>query len=82
MLEDGVKHRAGTLHEPLDVLVVLAVDVRNEEEFFSSPSTMNREKCTVPRSSCALAKSGMNAGSSSASALALAGALIGKSMTR
>ena len=33
MLEDGVKQRAGTLHEPLDVLVVLAVDVRQEEEF-------------------------------------------------
>ena len=32
VLEDGVQHRAGTLDEPLDVLVVLAVDVRKEEE--------------------------------------------------
>ena len=36
MLEDGVKHRAGTLHEPLDVLVDLAVDVRKEEKLLVS----------------------------------------------
>ena len=32
MLEDGVKHRAGTLHEPLNMLVDLAVDVRQEQK--------------------------------------------------
>ena len=30
VLEDGVKHRAGTLHEPLNMLVDLAVNVRKE----------------------------------------------------
>ncbi len=36
VLEDGVEHRAGTLHEPLDVRVDLAVDVREEEELLVS----------------------------------------------
>ena len=36
MLEDGVEHRAGTLHEPLDMRVDLAVDVRKEEKLLFS----------------------------------------------
>ena len=36
VLEDGVEHRAGTLHEPLDMLVDLAVDVRKEEKLLLS----------------------------------------------
>ena len=36
VLEDGVKHRAGTLHEPLNMLVALAVDVRKEEKLLVS----------------------------------------------
>ena len=36
VLEDGVKHRAGALHEPLNMLVVLAVDVRKEEKLLVS----------------------------------------------
>ena len=36
MFEDGVKHRAGTLHEPLNMLVDLAVDVRKEEKLLVS----------------------------------------------
>ena len=36
VLEDGVKHRAGTLHEPLNMLFALAVDVREEEKLLIS----------------------------------------------
>ena len=36
MLEDGVEHRAGTLHKPLNMLVDLAVDVRKEEKLLVS----------------------------------------------
>ncbi len=36
VFEDGVEHRAGTLHEPLDMLVDLAVDVRKEEKLLVS----------------------------------------------
>ncbi len=36
VLEDGVKHRAGTLHEPLNMLVDLAVNVRKEEKLLVS----------------------------------------------
>ena len=36
VLEDGVEHRAGALHEPLDMLIALAVDVREEEKPFVS----------------------------------------------
>ena len=36
VFEDGVKHRAGTLHEPLNMLVALAVDVRKEEKLLIS----------------------------------------------
>ena len=32
MFEDGVKHRTGVLHQPFNVLVDLAVDVRKEEK--------------------------------------------------
>ena len=34
--EDGVKHRPGTLYEPFNVLVGLAVDVRKEEKLLVS----------------------------------------------
>ena len=34
--EDGVKHRPGALHQPLNVLVGLAVDVRKEEKLLVS----------------------------------------------
>jgi hypothetical protein len=34
--EDGIKHRASTLHEPLNMLVDLAVDVRKEEKLLVS----------------------------------------------
>ena len=30
--EDGIEHRTGTLHQPFNVLVDLAVDVREEEK--------------------------------------------------
>ncbi len=36
MFEDGVKHRAGVLHETVDMLVDLAVDVRKEEKLLVS----------------------------------------------
>ena len=36
VLEDGVEHRASTIHEPLDMRVDLAVDVRKEEELLVS----------------------------------------------
>ena len=36
VFEDGVEHRAGTLHEPLDVRYDLAIDVRKEEELLVS----------------------------------------------
>ena len=36
MLEDGVKHRAGTLHEPLNMLVALTINVRQEEKLLVS----------------------------------------------
>ena len=36
VFEDGVKHRAGVLHEPFDMRVDLAVDVRKEEKLLVS----------------------------------------------
>ena len=36
VLEDGVEHRAGTLHEPVNMLVVLTVNVRKEEKLLVS----------------------------------------------
>ena len=36
MLEDGVEHRAGTLHKPFNMLLDLAVDVRKEEKLLVS----------------------------------------------
>ena len=36
MFEDGVEHRAGTLHQPLNMLRALAVDVRKEEQLLVS----------------------------------------------
>ena len=36
MCEYAVKHRAGTLHKPLNVLVDLAVNVRKEEKLLVS----------------------------------------------
>ncbi len=36
MIEDGVEHRASTLHESLNMLVDLAVDVRKEEKLLVS----------------------------------------------
>ena len=36
VLEDGVEHRAGTLHEPLNMLVGLTVNVRKEEKLLVS----------------------------------------------
>ena len=36
MIEDGVKHRASTLHESLNMLVDLAVNVRKEEKLLVS----------------------------------------------
>ena len=61
------------------MFVDVAVNV-SKEEGFSSPFTMKREKWTVPRLSCTFARSGINEGSCSSSALALPGDLIGKSM--
>ena len=81
MLEDGVKHRAGTLNEPFKCWSI-SPSMSDRKRSFSSPLTMKREKCTVPSSSCASARSGINGGNSSFSALALAGPLIGKSITR
>ena len=43
MFEDGVEERAGALHEPLDVLVALAVDVRNEQKLLVSLDHETRE---------------------------------------
>ena len=34
--EDGIKYGAGTLHEPVDMLVGLAVNVRQEEKLLVS----------------------------------------------
>ena len=81
MFEDGVKHRTGTLHQPFNVLVDLAVDVRQEEQLLVSLDHETGVMHGTERS-CAFAKSGINGGSSSVSALALAGPLIGKSITR
>ena len=36
MFEDRVKHRTGTLHQPFNVLVDLAVNVREEEQLLVS----------------------------------------------
>ena len=36
MFEDGVEHETRAFHEPLDVLVARAVDVRNEEKLLVS----------------------------------------------
>ena len=36
MCEDRIKHGAGTLHEPVDMLVGLAVNVRQEEKLLVS----------------------------------------------
>ena len=36
MREDGVEHRTGALHQPFNVLVDLAVDVRQEEQLLVS----------------------------------------------
>ncbi len=36
MFEDGVKHRAGVLHETVDMCVDLAVDVRQEQKLLVS----------------------------------------------
>ena len=43
MFEDGVEHRAGALHEPLDVLCALAVDVREEEKLLVALDHETRE---------------------------------------
>ena len=43
MLEDGVKHRVGTLHEPLNMLVDLAVYVGQEEKLLVSLDHENEE---------------------------------------
>ena len=67
-------------HEPLDVLVDFAVNVRDEQELLVPLD--HETECTVPRSSWALARSGIKGGSSSGSALALAGPAMGKSTTR
>ena len=51
MLEDGVKHRTGTLHESLDVLVDLVVNVRKEQKFLVSldhePGEMHRAEIVL-----------------------------------
>ena len=36
MFEDGVEQRTGTLHQPLDVLVARAIDVREEQKLLVS----------------------------------------------
>ena len=81
MLEDRVKHRARTLHEPLNMLVDLAVDVRKEEKLLVSldhePGEMHGTEVVLR-----FCETGINGGSSSGSALAIAGPLIGKSTTR
>ena len=43
MFEDGVKHRAGPLDEPLDMRCALAVDVRKEEKLLISLEHETRE---------------------------------------
>jgi hypothetical protein len=78
MLEDGVQHGASTCTSR-SICFSISPSMSERKRSFSSPLTMKREKCTVPRLSCVFAKSGINGGSSSVSAFALAGALIGKS---
>ena len=81
MLENGVKHWAGTLHEPLNMLVDLAVNVRKEEKLLVS---LDHEAGEMHGTEVVLSlrEIGHQGGSSSGSALALAGPLIGKSMRR
>ena len=82
MLEDGVEHRAGALHEPLDMLVDLAVDVRKEEKLLVS---LDHETGEMHGTEVVLRLREIGHQRRAAlrrSALALAGALIGKSITR
>ena len=81
VLEDGVKHRAGTLHEPLNMLVDLAVDVREEEKLLVS---LDHEAGEVHGAEVVLHGREIRhqRGQLSVSALALAGPLIGKSIRR
>ena len=81
MFEDGVKHRAGTLHQPFKVLVDLAVDVREEEQLLVS---LDHEPRVVDGTEAILrcCEIGHQRRQRFGSALALAGPLIGKSMTR
>ena len=82
MFEDGVEHRAGALHEPLDVLCALAVDVREEEKLLVALDHETREVHGTEVVLHVARNRASTGGSSSVSALASAGALIGKSITR
>ena len=79
--EDGVEHRTGTLHQPFNVLIDLAVDVRQEEKLLVSldhePRVMHGTEAILR-----FREIGHQRGQHFGSALALAGPLIGKSITR
>ena len=64
VFEDGVEHRTGTLDEPFDVLVDLAVNVRKEEKFLVSLDHETGEM-HLAEASCAFARSCINGGSTS-----------------
>ena len=71
VVEDAVKHGArSSTSRAISSSISPSISERNRS--FSSPSTMNREKCTVPSASCAFARSGVNPASSSGNAFAMA----------
>ena len=63
-------------------LIGVAVNIGDEEERFIVSGPGNGSNARIRSVSCALAKSGINRGSSSASAFASAGDLIGKAIVR
>ena len=81
VFEDGIKHRAGILHEPCQMRLDLTVEVRQEQKRLVSP---DHEAGEVHGTELVLrlCEIGHQRGQLLVSALAFAGPLIGKSIVR